>query len=146
MVGIERLVDEWCPVVRWLVEQAVQPSRPDCHGDFLDKAGAIITTESQAESFAHAGQTVALQAWADLGSPRTKVAAIKPTLLVEDQDTFEESDIEFAPSDSTSIRNDYGTWLAKLPVRSPSTKPLKDVRIGIVCRDAARKINGGGVE
>lgn len=114
--------------------------------NFLDKAGDIITTESQVESFTHAGQLVALQVWGDLGTKRAKVASIEPTLLVEDEETFEESDVEFGPVNSTAIRNEYGMWKPKIVLQNPTGDALQDIRIGVVCRDEAGKIIGGGVD
>jgi hypothetical protein len=114
--------------------------------NFLDEAGDIITTESQVESFTHAGQVLALQVWGDLGTKRAKVASIEPTLLVEDEGTFEESDVHFDPVESTAIRNEYGTWIPKLTLQNPTADALQDVRIGVVCRDDAGKIVGGGID
>jgi hypothetical protein len=114
--------------------------------NFLDAAGTIITTANQVESFTHAGQTIALQVFADLGNKRTKAASIEPTLLVEDEGTFSESDVEFRPVDSTEIRSQYGAFTPKIPLVNPTSDPQKDLRIGIVCRDASGTINGGGVD
>lgn len=112
--------------------------------NFLDAKGDIITTETQVESFAYAGQTVALQVYGDLGSARTKVASIEPTLLVEDDGTFDESDVKLEPLKATSITEQYGTYSAKFLLQNPTSDALEGVRIGIVCKNSGGDIIGGG--
>lgn len=110
--------------------------------NFLDQAGEILATETQVESFAYPGQTIALHVFTDLPK-RTKVAAVEPTLLVEDEGTFEESDVELDPVDATTITQEYGTWDATFPIANPTSEPLKDLRVGVVCRDEAGNVIGG---
>jgi hypothetical protein len=112
--------------------------------NFLDREGEILTTESQVESFAYAGQTIVLHVFADLGNPRAKVASVEPTLLVEDEGTFEESDLRLDPVESTEVRQQYGARTAKFLLTNPSSEPLQDLRVGVLCVDDAGTIIGGG--
>ena len=114
--------------------------------NYLDDAGEIITTSHQVESFTHAGQTIAMQVWGDLGSKRAKVASIEPTLLVEDDGTFEESDVELNQWTRRTSAGSTAAATAKIPLTNPTDEQLKDLRIGVACRNAAGEINGGGVD
>ncbi|WP_243061091.1 hypothetical protein [Nocardioides sp. SR21] len=110
--------------------------------NFLDEAGEILATETQLESFAYAGQILAMHVFTDLPK-RSKVASVEPTLLVEDEGTFDESDIELDPVNAASITQEYGSWEAAFPFDNPTGEPLQDLRVGVVCRDNAGDIIGG---
>lgn len=110
--------------------------------NFLDDAGQIIASESQLESFAYAGQAVALAVQAEVG--KAKVASVEPTLLIEDDGTFEESDVTLDPVESRAIKIQYGSVEAEFEITNPTDSPLQDLRVGIACFDKAGTIIGGG--
>lgn len=112
--------------------------------NFLDEAGDIITSSDQLESFAYAGQTLAVHVFADLGDKRAKVASVEPTLLIEDEGTFSEFDFQLEPVEATSITDNFGVE-AKFEITNPTSDPLQDVRIGVACYDKNDNIVGGGV-
>lgn len=109
--------------------------------NFLDDAGQVIATASQLESFAYAGQTIALAVQGDVG--RGKVAEIEPTLLIEDESTFDESEVTLDPIESRSIRDNFGLE-AEFEIQNPTAEPLQDLRVGIACFNKAGDIIGGG--
>jgi len=68
--------------------------------NLMDKSGNVIDTESQVESFNIAGQQLAVGTQADVGKGK-QVASIQPTLLVEDEDTFPETDTDLGTYPAT---------------------------------------------
>jgi len=114
--------------------------------NFLDAAGTTITTESQVDSFNYAGQTTAVVVFADLGDVKQKVASIEPTLLVEDEGTFEETEEDFGTADGKVKKDQFGSWTAKFTIANPTAEPLKSPHIGVACKNASGDIIGGGFD
>ena len=110
--------------------------------NFLDSAGKIVKTGSQVNSFNFARQTIAVTTQVDVAKG-VEVASIEPTLLIEDDGTFEESEVDYGTADAR-IKKEYGSWQVSFPVKNPTSEPLKSPSIGVVCRDARGKINGAG--
>lgn len=110
-----------------------------------DATGKVIATETQVESFTGPGQRVGVGTQVSL-DPGAKAESMDATLLVEDETTFEESDLEFDPVVAQVHKDEYGGVTARFPIKNPSSDPLQDLRIGIICKDKAGKIDGGGVE
>lgn len=111
--------------------------------NFLDSAGEIVKSGSQVNSFNSTGQTIAVTTQVDVGKG-VEVASIEPTLLIEDEGVFEETEVDFGTADATVKKGEYGGWTASFPVKNPTSEPLQSPSIGIVCRDAQGKINGAG--
>lgn len=111
--------------------------------NFLDADGNILTSVSQVDSFNIAGQTIAVQGFADLGNARAKVASVEPTLLIKDDGTFAETEADFGTSEG-EISRQYGAWEGRFLVKNPTAEPLESPAVRVACRDAAGKINGGG--
>jgi len=111
--------------------------------NFLDAAGETVKTESQTNSFNFPGQTIAVTTQVDVGK-RTQIASIEPTLLVKDDDLFDETEVDFGTADATVKKGEYGGWGVSFPVKNPTSAPLESPAIGIVCRSAQGKINGAG--
>jgi hypothetical protein len=108
--------------------------------NLLDAKGNVLTTESQVDSFDTPGQKLAVVTQADVSSPR----AIEPTLLIEDDGTFEEHDVDLGTAEGKVVKSEYGGWDAKFVVRNPTSDPLKSPAVRIICKDSAGKINGSG--
>ncbi|MFI5734966.1 hypothetical protein ACIA49_32940 [Kribbella sp. NPDC051587] len=116
--------------------------------NLLDKAGKILKSESQVESFDLANQLRAVGTQVDVGL-KGKVASVQSTLLVKDEDAFKESktDLGIFKSDSIAAdQYDNTVWHAKLTIKNPTAEPLQSPRIGVICKGADGKVNGGGSE
>ena len=111
--------------------------------NFLDASGEIVKTEAQVDSFNFPRQTIAVTTQVDVGKGVT-VASIEPTLLIEDDGTFEGTEVDFGVVDATVKKGEYGGWEVSFPVKNPTSEPVESPDIGIVCRDAQGKINGAG--
>lgn len=107
-----------------------------------DEAGEVIATIEQIEGFGWPGQKLAVGTQGDL-DPGVRAASVEATLLIEDDGTFTPSD-ELGMADAEVKTNEYGGTEARYAVKNPTAKPLKDPRIGVICKDKAGKVNGGG--
>jgi hypothetical protein len=111
-----------------------------------DKAGTLIGSTEQVESFQSVGQLLAVGTQLDL-KPQEKAASVKATLLVEDKGAF--SDEPF-PAIKTSLvkigKDEFGGVSASFDVTDPTDQPLKNPRIGIICYNAKKQIIGGSSE
>lgn len=110
-----------------------------------DASGKIVASASQVESFTGPGQQVAVQTQVSVDKG-VKVASMDATLLVEDEDTFSTSDVTFEPAVAQVKKDEYGGVTARYAVKNPTADPLKDLRIGVICKDKAGKVIGGGIE
>ena len=112
-----------------------------------DAKGEIVKTETQIESFTYAGQKLALGTQVDVGQG-VKAASVDATLLVEDEGTFEADDSAKAlgTAESKIGKDEYGATNAEFKIMNPTDRALKDLRIGIICKDTSGKINGGSSE
>lgn len=109
-----------------------------------DASGKLLKTESQVEGFGWPGQKLAVgtQVSVDTGA---RVASVDATLLVEDNNTFSPSP-PLGTAEGELVKSEYGGIEARFIVKNPTAEPLKDPRIGIICKDKAGKVNGGGSE
>lgn len=110
--------------------------------NFLDASGKILATESQVDSFDFAGQTIAAQV--ETYDVKGKIASIEPTLLVEDEGTFEEDDFDLGTAEATNLAQEYGSWSGDFLVKNPTSEALESPAVRVACRDASGTIIGGG--
>lgn len=111
--------------------------------NFLDAKGNVLSSVSQVDSFNIEGQTIAVQGFADVGNAGTEVASVEPTVLIEDDGLFPETEVDFGISPG-ELSQQYGAWEGKFLVKNPTAEPLKSPAVRVACRDASGKINGGG--
>lgn len=114
----------------------------------MDDSGEVITTAEQVESFNIADQELAVGTQVDVG-PRVRVGSVEPTLLIEDEGAFEETEADLGKFGATSIQSDQydkSTWHAKFTIENATDEVQKSPRIGIICHGKDGKINGGGSE
>jgi hypothetical protein len=114
--------------------------------NLLDRNGKILKSEAQVESFNLANQLRAVGTQVDVGQ-RVKVASLQPTLLVKDEGTFEETKTDlgtFKADNITSDQYNKTQWHAKFTIKNPTDEPLQSPRIGVICKGADGKVNGGG--
>ncbi len=112
--------------------------------NFLDESGATVATESQVDSFNFPGQTAAVTVFADVTDPKLNIASIEPTLLIEDDGTFSETEVDFGSAPAEVVDDGYGGLSAKVPVENPTSEAIQSPDIGVACRNAAGDIIGGG--
>lgn len=114
--------------------------------DLLDKNGKILKSESQVESFNVANQLRAVGTQVDVGQG-VQVASLQPTLLVKDEGTFEETKTDLGTFKADSITVDQYVktlWHAKFTIKNATAEALQSPRIGVICKGADGKVNGGG--
>ncbi|RZI96230.1 MAG: hypothetical protein EOO67_00855 [Microbacterium sp.] len=107
-----------------------------------DDSGEVVSTTEQVESFSSPGQMLAVGTQADL-DPGVRAASVEATLLVEDENTFEGGD-DLGTAKAEYKEGEYGESEARYTVKNPTDKPVKDPRIGVICKDKDGKVNGGG--
>lgn len=109
-----------------------------------NESGEVVATTDQVESFSWPGQKLAVGTQADL-DPGVRAASVEATLLVEDENTFgTEATDDLGTATADIVKSEYGDVEARYTVKNPTSKPLKDPRIGVICKDKAGKVNGGG--
>lgn len=111
--------------------------------NFLDASGEILATEEQVESSTWADQELVLPVFTEVGEG--KVASVEATVAASDYDAQIPEGLEpLEQVKARSIKEEYGAYKASFEITNQSEEPMKDTRIGAVCRDAANKIVGGG--
>lgn len=111
-----------------------------------DDKGEVIKTETQVEAFSWVGQELALVTQVDL-QPGQKADSVEATLLVEDDGIGPNEPQPKLPAvDAKFAKDEYGGQVARYKVQNSSNKPLKDLRIGVICKNKKGNVNGGGVE
>jgi hypothetical protein len=112
----------------------------------LDAHNKIIASESQVESFSQPGQLLVVGTQADVKS-NEKAAKVKATLLVEDAGVFSGKPFPKIPTGPVHIsKGEYGDTTGTFEISNPTTAPLKDARIGVICYDAKHNVIGGSSE
>ena len=109
-----------------------------------DKSGEVAATTEQVEGFSWPGQQLAVGTQVDL-EPRVRAESVEANLLVEDENSFGES-AALPVVKGTVVKNEFGGNSAKFKIENSTSKPLKDPRIGIICKAKNGKINGGTSE
>ena len=111
-----------------------------------DKAGTLVKSQSQVESFSRVGQDLAVGTQMDVPKG-IKIATIEAALLIEDGGTFSsEPSPEMKTTPVKVVADEYGGATANFELSNPTNKPVKDPRLGIICYNEAKKIIGGGVD
>lgn len=111
-----------------------------------DKSGKVVATTDQVEGFSRPGQKLAMGTQADL-DPGVRAASVEATLLVEDDNTFgTRATDDLGTADAEVKKDEYGSTEARYTVKNPTSTALKDLRIGVICRNKSGKVNGGGSE
>lgn len=116
------------------------------HFNIFDKAGALIASESQTESFNRPGETLAIgtQVTIDGGA---KVGKVEPTVVVgttTDAKPFPEVKTSSPKIGTQEYAKDRYT--VTFTVTNPLAEPLKGIRVGVACFDSAGKVVGGSSE
>lgn len=111
----------------------------------LDAAGALVKSTSQVESFSRVGQDLAVGTQMDVPGG-VQIAAVEATLLIEDNRAFSsEPAPEMKTTPVTVVPNQYGSSTANFELSNPTDQMVKNLRLGIICYDAANTIVGGGM-
>lgn len=116
--------------------------------NFKDATGKIVATEEQVESFSWPDQELVLPIWLDLTSspPDTKIAAMDVSVSIGN--SADKGDLKPLPVlNADEIRpGQFGGYTAAFTFTNDTGKDIKDLRVGVVCYDAAGTIIGGGSE
>jgi hypothetical protein len=112
--------------------------------NFLDADGQIIATEEQVESFNWVGQELVLPVSHYLDKPNVKVASIEPSASLSDYGMAKPSEAPLPVLKATEIKKgEFGGYTASFAFTNETDEDLKNLRVGVVCYDAAKKIVGG---
>uniref|UniRef100_A0AAU3HS20 Lipoprotein n=1 Tax=Streptomyces sp. NBC_01393 TaxID=2903851 RepID=A0AAU3HS20_9ACTN len=114
--------------------------------NILDAHNKIIGSDSQVESFSQPDQLLVVGTQIDVKS-NEKAAKVKATLLIEDEGTFSTKPFPRIPTSPVHIsKGEYGNTTGTFEVSNPTTAPLKDARVGVICYDAKHNVVGGSSE
>jgi hypothetical protein len=112
--------------------------------NFLDANGQILGTETQVESFNWPGQQLVLPVSGSSLPDRAKVAKIEPSVSLSDYGMSEDAKDPLPVLNSTEIKKgEFGDWTASFAFTNDTEEDLKNLRVGVVCYDAANKVIGG---
>lgn len=110
----------------------------------LDAAGKLLATASQVESFSTPGQELAVGTQVTIPG-KAKAATVEATLDVkEDGIGPDEPEPSMPPITAKVVKNEYGSFDAVYEVVNPGSTALTNIRIGVICSNAANSIIGGG--
>jgi len=114
--------------------------------NFLDQAGNIIKTEEHNERFNWTGQQLVLPTSLYLDDPETTVASIETEVSISEYSSSRrKARPELPVLDAESITETApGKWTPAFTFTNSTAEDLTDLRVGIVCYDAAETIIGGG--
>lgn len=114
--------------------------------NFLDDAGNIIATEEQVESFSWVGQELVLPIWLDLSNrPGVTVDGIDVSVTISDHGPGTEPQAPLDTVDSTEVvATQFSGPAAVFTLTNTTDSDLENLRLGVVCYDAAGTIIGGG--
>jgi hypothetical protein len=112
--------------------------------NFLDADGQILETVEQIESFNWVGQELALPLTPSELNERDKVASIDPSASLSDYGTTEPVKPPLPVLESTEIKKgEFSDYTVSFAFTNESDADLENLRVGVVCYDAAQKIVGG---
>jgi hypothetical protein len=112
--------------------------------NFLDADGQILETVEQIESFKWAGQELALPLTPYDLDGKDKVASIDPSVALSDYGMDEEAKAPLPVLEATEIKKgQFSDYTASFAFTNETDANLENLRVGVVCYDAAQKIVGG---
>lgn len=115
--------------------------------NLLDAAGEIVASEEQVESSAWLGQRIAIGTQITVGAK--KAVDVEATLVVGlETNTSSSGPYPVKASQVKVVADDVtGGWKVHFLLENPPGAPMaEEPRVGIVCRDAKKRIVGGGSE
>jgi len=114
--------------------------------NFLDQAGSIIKTAEHVESFNWTGQQLVLPTSLYLDDPETRVASIETSVSISEYSSSRTTARPELPVlDAESITETApGQWTPAFTFTNSTAEDLADLRVGVVCYDAAETIIGEG--
>lgn len=111
--------------------------------NFLDAEGMILNTTEQIESFKWVGQELALPVSPYDLDEKAKVASIEASASLSDYGS-EPARAALPVLESTEIvKGQFSDWSASFGFTNDTDEDLKDLRVGVVCYDAAGAVIGG---
>ncbi len=111
--------------------------------NFLDADGQILETVEQVESFSWVGQELVLPVTPYQLTDADTVASMDPSVSLSDYGS-EPMEAPLPVLDATEIsKNDYGGYTASFAFANDTDADLEDLRVGVVCYNAAEEIIGG---
>ena len=118
-------------------------------GDFVvvnfnmkDPKGNLIASGSQTDQFSRDGEDLAVGTQVEVTS-KAKVASVEATAVLSNnasKEAFPE-----LPTGAVKVIEKYGYYKAQFEVTNPLGDPVKSPHIGVICKDGAGKVNGGGI-
>lgn len=115
------------------------------HFDLKDASGNLVKSADQVEAFSRPNEDLVVGNQVDVPR-RTKITTVKASLNVEDEGAFSDKPFPEMPTSKPVLKKVYGAWQAHFELTNPTSKPVKNPRIGIVCFDARKRIVGGTSE
>lgn len=109
-----------------------------------DASGAIIASTDQVESFSRPGELLAVGTQVEV--PQGAVPAmLEANLLIEENGIGQ--DYPEIPVDNVTVGQDeFGEPQVSFEITNPTSEPLQNPRIGVVCLNAAGDVIGGTSE
>ena len=115
------------------------------HFTVLDSAGRKLAVGSESGWFAVPQQQLAIGHSFQLRRG-TKAASVEATVSVQDTGAFGGQPRPAIPVDRVVVKPDgTGNYLAYLKVTNPTSDPLQDPTIGVICYDTKNRVSGGGI-
>jgi hypothetical protein len=112
--------------------------------NFLDADGQILATVEQIESFNWVGQELALPLTPYDLDDKAKVASIDPSVALSDYGITEPAKAPLPVLEATEIKKgEFSDYTASFAFTNETDADLENLRVGVVCYNAAQKIVGG---
>lgn len=109
----------------------------------LDAQGQILGSESQTEQFQSKAQDLAMGTQFDNKAGK-KASRLEVTAAISSKAYSSQTPPPKMTVGKPSISTSYGTRSAKFKVTNTTDTAVTGARFGVICKDAAGKINGGG--
>lgn len=113
--------------------------------NFLDAAGDVIATETQTESFSWADQRLIIPVFnSDVGGK--EVSSVEATLAFGSSNAGTGEPLDDLTTEEIEQSQNGERTTASFLLTNPGAEQLGDLRVGVLCRDEAGAIIGGGAE